>query len=128
MSFRTILEINHDFTHMIQRDPIGFTQAMVDHCRSGGRPEYVEMLRLRYGVTVVETVHHSTAVGGDHGEGEGAVSVLFRPQRGSIDHGPETVHLRVRTRRRLRDGRVRFFLEPASGAIQPSSAPASGKI
>lgn len=60
MSLRTILEINHDFTAMIQRDPIGFTQAVTDHLRSAGRPEIIEMLRTRYGVNIVETVHHST--------------------------------------------------------------------
>lgn len=59
MSYRTIIELNHDFVDAIKRDPIGFAQSMLDQCRAANNPETIADLR-RYGVIVVETVHHST--------------------------------------------------------------------
>lgn len=59
MSNRTIMEFNHDFTHEIRADPAGFAAAMLEQGRAANNPHTIERLR-RYGVVIVETVHHST--------------------------------------------------------------------
>lgn len=59
MSNRTIIELNHDYGHAIQRDPEAFIRFLTSHINSAGDPETIDALR-HYGVIVVETVHHST--------------------------------------------------------------------
>jgi translation initiation factor 2 beta subunit (eIF-2beta)/eIF-5 len=59
MSNRTIIELNHDYGHAIQRDPETFIRFLLSHINSANDPETIASLR-HYGVVVVETVHHST--------------------------------------------------------------------
>jgi hypothetical protein len=58
MSNRSLVEINHDLSYAIERDPHGFTEALVRYLRSGSK-EQIETLRLDYGVTVFGMRHHS---------------------------------------------------------------------
>lgn len=58
MSQRTIIEINHDYSHTIARDPEVFLDALRSMLSSAG-PRTYEPLK-HFGITVVETVHHST--------------------------------------------------------------------
>lgn len=66
MSQRTIVEFNHDYTHLVVEDHVGFIAALHELLRQGCncRPdnERGEVLRRRlaiYGVTVSPTHHHS---------------------------------------------------------------------
>lgn len=58
MSFRTIIELNHDYGHAIQRDPEAFIRFLTSHINAANDPDTIDALR-HYGVVVVETVHHS---------------------------------------------------------------------
>jgi hypothetical protein len=58
VSFRTIIEINHDLGHMIDTHPDAFVRLLGSYIR-GADPNLVEALE-RYGIRVVETAHHST--------------------------------------------------------------------
>lgn len=58
MSFRTIIEINHDLGHMIEAHSDAFVRLLGSYIR-GADPNLVEALK-QYGIRVVETVHHST--------------------------------------------------------------------
>jgi hypothetical protein len=59
MSNRTLLEFNHDFSSRYERDPDGFIKLLLEQLRSAHQPEIHSALRLRYGVMVHETRHHS---------------------------------------------------------------------
>lgn len=66
MSNRTIVEFNHDFSGMIDRDPEGFVMAVRALLRSGvnGNPENtrgtaIERELGRFGITTTPTAHHS---------------------------------------------------------------------
>ena len=57
MSNRSLIEINHDFSHAIERDPYSFASAM---CRYLGSASHENAKELqRYGVRVFGMRHHS---------------------------------------------------------------------
>lgn len=57
MSNRTILEINHDYTHVIKADPEAFVAAILEGLRAG-YPQAWEDAK-RFGVTRYVMAHHS---------------------------------------------------------------------
>ena len=58
MSFRTIVEINHDMGDAIESQPDAFVRLLTSYIK-GADPDLVERLE-RFGLKVVETAHHST--------------------------------------------------------------------
>lgn len=59
MSVRTIVEFNHDYGHVIDRDPDGFMRSLRTVLAGNGRGEW-DNLRLHYGVRYLVKRHHST--------------------------------------------------------------------
>lgn len=57
MSVRTIVELNHDYTHRIEQDPEAFVALLVRYLSSAG-PDNAEPLE-RFGVRVAWWGHHS---------------------------------------------------------------------
>lgn len=58
MSQRTIVEINHDLAHAIERNPDDFMMTLRMYLGSGD-PRHAERLRLSYGFNVAWRGHHS---------------------------------------------------------------------
>jgi len=57
MSNRSLIEINHDFSHVIERDPYSFASALCRYLGSAS-PANAEALE-RYGVRIFGMRHHS---------------------------------------------------------------------
>lgn len=58
MSVRTIVEFNHDYAHEIERRE-GLFVEMLGIALSSGSAEDWDMLRLRFGITLATSCHHS---------------------------------------------------------------------
>lgn len=57
MSNRTLIELNHDFTHYVEGEPEAFARALAAYARSASK-ENAEKLE-RWGVKVFGMRHHS---------------------------------------------------------------------
>ena len=57
MSIRTIVEINHDFGHQIERNPEAFLRALRHYINSTSERNGAEL--ERFGVRVAWSGHHS---------------------------------------------------------------------
>lgn len=58
MSNRTILEINHDMWHVIDKDKIRFAELLVYALGGGGKMQWEDL--EQFGIKRIEMMHHST--------------------------------------------------------------------
>jgi hypothetical protein len=56
MSFRSLIEVNHDFTGHIERDPEGFVRELIRYLNSGST-QHIDL--ERFGVNRLGMRHHS---------------------------------------------------------------------
>lgn len=59
MSMRSIVEINHDYSHKIAADPDGLVK-LLKAALGSGDPDYWEAIRIRYGIRRIVMAHHSS--------------------------------------------------------------------
>lgn len=57
MSTRTIVEINHDFAHMIEKNPDSFVRDLMRYLGSAGEDNAARL--ERYGIRLAWWGHHS---------------------------------------------------------------------
>lgn len=72
MSNRTLIEINHDYGHEIERHPERFMAFLEDLIRGGSQADLNERFRVLFGIRVFGTRHHSDAFAIDWGGNKAA--------------------------------------------------------
>lgn len=63
MSIRSLIEINHDYCHFIEKDPAQFVERLRYYLGNGARSSADEL--ERYGVVVFGSRHHSQPFGSE---------------------------------------------------------------